>query len=90
MSIELTAPISNFQTYLRGALARRLANKLRVQRREEERRRQEELERERRDREKEAAAEQAIEESLKLVPHLLFTLIVTELVGALSPVIALV
>lgn len=59
-------------------------------REEEERRRQEELERERRDREKEAADEQAIEESLKLVPHLLFNLIVAELVGALSPVIALV
>ena len=56
------------QTHLRGTLARRLANKLRIQKREEEeRRRQEELERERRDREKEAADEQAIEESLKWV-----------------------
>ena len=63
----------DFQTHLRGTLARRLANKLRVQRREEEeRRRQEELERERKDREKEAADELAIEESLKLVSQLLF------------------
>ncbi|KAL8585216.1 hypothetical protein ACOMHN_013231 [Nucella lapillus] len=54
------------QTHLRGTLARRLAHKLRMQKREEEeRKRQEELERERKDREKEAAAEQAIEESLK-------------------------
>ncbi|XP_076464756.1 myosin-VIIa-like [Babylonia areolata] len=54
------------QTHLRGTLARRLAQKLRIQKREEEeRRRQEELERERREREKEAANEQAIEESLK-------------------------
>ena len=60
-----------FQTHLRGTLARRLANKLRIQRREEEeRRRQEELERDRRDREQEAAAELAIEESLKSVPQL--------------------
>ena len=60
-----------FQTHLRGTLARRLAQKLRVQKREEEeRKRQEELERERRDREKEAADEQAIEESLKYVFHL--------------------
>nr|KAG5687167.1 hypothetical protein BaRGS_033054 [Batillaria attramentaria] len=54
------------QTHLRGTLARRLASKLRIQKRqEEERRKQEEMERERKDREKEAADELAIEESLK-------------------------
>ncbi|XP_070180656.1 myosin-I heavy chain-like [Littorina saxatilis] len=60
------------QTHLRGTMARRLAAKVRVQKREEEeRRRQEELEREQQDREKEAADEQAIEESLKTVDDLM-------------------
>lgn len=53
---------------MRGTLARRLAEKMRIQKREEEeRRRQEEQERERVDREKEAADELAIEESLRWV-----------------------
>ena len=51
---------------MRGTLARRFAEKMRIQKREEEeRRRREEMEREREDREKEAADELAIEESLK-------------------------
>lgn len=68
--------ISFHQRHVRGFLARKLATRLKEQKRkEEERKRKEEMEREKRDREKEAADNEAIENMIKLVlHHLLFHL----------------